>query len=166
MMISEAPPAEPEEGFGAGPDSFFMRTTRQAFADAGVPVASLAEILHLGVQITTAIKCAKTGYGIKPGTVRNCSSLLERELALFPELKAILCMGDQAIRAVNEIARRQTGSRFIPSGSTYKIRGPEFRLGDLRVFPSYLQTGKSFLIEKSKRRMIAEDIAAALSLAG
>jgi len=32
------------------------------------------------------------------------------------------------------------------------------------VFPSYLQAGPSFFIEKSKRRMIAEDIAAALSL--
>jgi hypothetical protein len=34
------------------------------------------------------------------------------------------------------------------------------------AFPSYLQAGPSFFIEKSKRRMIAEDIAAALSLVG
>jgi hypothetical protein len=33
------------------------------------------------------------------------------------------------------------------------------------VFPSYLQAGPSFYIEKTKRRMIAEDIAAALTLA-
>jgi hypothetical protein len=32
------------------------------------------------------------------------------------------------------------------------------------VFPSYLQAGPSFFIEKSKRRMIAEDIANALRL--
>jgi len=30
--------------------------------------------------------------------------------------------------------------------------------------PSYLQAGPSFFIEKSKRRMIAEDVAHALSL--
>ena len=33
-----------------------------------------------------------------------------------------------------------------------------------RAFPSYLQAGPSFFIEKSKRKMIAEDIASALSL--
>jgi hypothetical protein len=32
------------------------------------------------------------------------------------------------------------------------------------VFPSYLQAGKAFYIEKSKRRMIAEDIRAAMQL--
>jgi hypothetical protein len=32
------------------------------------------------------------------------------------------------------------------------------------VFPSYLQAGPSFFIEQSKRRMIAEDIANALTL--
>jgi len=30
------------------------------------------------------------------------------------------------------------------------------------VFPSYTPTGKNYLIEKSKRKMIAEDIKAAL----
>lgn len=33
-----------------------------------------------------------------------------------------------------------------------------------RAFPSYLQAGPSFFIEKSKRKRIAEDIASALSL--
>jgi hypothetical protein len=28
----------------------------------------------------------------------------------------------------------------------------------MRVFPSYLQTGKNFLIEKAKQRMVADDI--------
>jgi len=32
------------------------------------------------------------------------------------------------------------------------------------AFPSYLQAGPSFFIEKSKRRMIAEDLKAALRL--
>ncbi|GEM_PF-6307458 len=34
-----------------------------------------------------------------------------------------------------------------------------------RVFPSCLQAGPAFFIEKSKRAMIAEDIAAALTVA-
>jgi hypothetical protein len=34
------------------------------------------------------------------------------------------------------------------------------------VYPSYLQAGPSFFIEKSKRKMIAEDIRNALGLLG
>jgi len=134
----------------------------QAFKDAGLDVSSAKDIMGLGVYITTAIKCGKTGYSISPGTIRTCSSLLETEIGLFPSARAILLMGDTAIEAVNSIAKRNLGERIIPRGSTYKIRCREYFLKHLRVFPSYLQTGKSFLIEKSKRRMIAEDIAAAL----
>ena len=54
--------------------------------------------------------------------------------------------------------------RVCVYGSTYKIRGGEYFFRGKRAFPSYLQAGPSFFIEKSKRKMIAEDIAAALSL--
>lgn len=65
---------------------------------------------------------------------------------------------------------QRTGEpRVIPAGATYKIRGQAaerpFLFREARAFPSYLQAGPSFFIEKSKRRMIAEDIAAALRLA-
>jgi len=73
-------------------------------------------------------------------------------------------MGDVAIKAMNYIARRDIGKAVIPGGSTYKIRKNQFFYGATRVFPSYLQTGKNYLIEKSKRRMIAEDIKAAFEL--
>jgi hypothetical protein len=53
----------------------------------------------------------------------------------------------------------------IPAGSTYKLRSQEYSWRGKRVFPSYLQAGPSFFIEKSKRRMIAEDIAAAMEFA-
>lgn len=48
----------------------------------------------------------------------------------------------------------------------YKIRDQEYSFRGARAFPSYLQAGPSFFIEKSKRRMIAEDITAALKIAG
>ena len=72
-------------------------------------------------------------------------------------------MGDVAIKAFNYIAKRTSGKKAIPNGSTYKIRKAEFFYKDKRVFPSYLQTGKNYLIEKSKRTMIAEDIKNALA---
>jgi uracil-DNA glycosylase len=162
IMISEAPPKDLNDYFYAQNNSFYMQTTAQAFRDAGLTVSSMKDMLNLGIYVTTAIKCGKTGYSISSKTVENCSSILEKEIGLFPNVKAILLMGDTAIKAMNYIAKRNIGKRIIPSGSTYKIRKNTYFYKQVRVFPSYLQTGKSYLIEKSKRKMIAEDIKAAL----
>jgi uracil-DNA glycosylase len=89
---------------------------------------------------------------------------LEKEINLFLNIKVFLLMGDVAIKSLNYIAKRQIGKKVIPTGSTYKIRHQEFNFKEKRVFPSYLQTGKNYLIEKSKRRMIAEDINRAIEL--
>ena len=114
--------------------------------------------------MTTAVKCGKTRYGIKAGTIKECSLILEREISLFPDARAFLLMGDVAIKGVNYIARRIGDQRVIPDGSTYKLRGGIFFFQGRRALPSYLQAGPSFFIEKSKRKMIAEDIAVALEL--
>ena len=106
VMISEAAPPNPADYYYAGGDSLFAKTTVQAFLDAGAKVSSVNDILGLGVYLTTAVKCGKTGYGIETGTVKECSHLLEKELALFPNIKAPMLMGDVAIRAINEITRR------------------------------------------------------------
>jgi uracil-DNA glycosylase len=116
------------------------------------------------VYLTTAIKCGKIGYAIQSSTIEECSHLLESELTLFPNLKAYLLMGDVAIKALNSIARRNGEKRVIPAGATYKLRNQEYFFRSKRVFPSYLQAGPSFFIEKSKRKMIAEDIGAALRI--
>jgi uracil-DNA glycosylase len=164
VLISEAPPADPADYYYAAGEPLFQQTTVQAFNDAGANVSSIRDVLNLGVYLTTAVKCGKTGYGIKVGTIKECSLILEQELALFPSVKAFMLMGDVAIKAVNYIAKRAGEDRVIPAGSTYKIRGQAYFFRDKRVFPSYLQAGPSFFIEKSKRKMIAEDIATALSL--
>jgi hypothetical protein len=44
------------------------------------------------------------------------------------------------------------------------LRGKEYFFRGARAFPSYLQAGPSFFIEKTKRAMIAEDIRAVLRL--
>jgi uracil-DNA glycosylase len=165
ILVSEAPPADPADGYEAPGEPLFARTTVEAFRDAGFEVATIAAVRALGVHLTTAVKCAKTAYAIEPATIRTCSVLLERELALFPCAVAILLMGDVAVRVLNEIARRNREPRPVPPGATYRIRGGDFRFRGARVFPSYLQAGPAFYIEKSKRRMIAEDIAAAMRYA-
>jgi hypothetical protein len=164
VLISEAAPPDPADYYYAVGDPLFQQTTVQAFQDAGADVASIQDILDMGVYMTTAVKCGKVGYTIKAAPIKECSLLLERELALFPNVQAFLLMGDVAIKAVNYIARRAGEPRVIPAGSTYKIRGETYTWRGQRAFPSYTQAGPSFFIEKSKRTMIAADIAAALAL--
>jgi uracil-DNA glycosylase len=164
VLISEASPLNPGDYYYAPGEALFQQTTVQAFNDAGAQVTSIQDILKLGIYLTTAVKCGKTGYAIKSETIATCSHLLEAELALFPNVKVILLMGDVAIKALNNIARRAGQTRVIPAGSTYKIRASEYYYQGKRVFPSYLQAGPSFFIEKSKRRMIAEDLSNALRL--
>jgi uracil-DNA glycosylase len=164
LLISEAAAARPEDNYYAGSEALFERTTLLAFQDAGAPVETFLDVLGLGVYLTTAVKCSKTGYGIQTSTIENCSHLLEAELALFPNVEVYLLMGDAAIKAFNRTAKRQGEGRIIPAGSTYKIRGESYFYRGKRVLPSYVQAGPSFFIEKSKRQMIAEDIAQALAL--
>lgn len=164
LLISEAAPQNPADGYYAGPGALFAQTTLLAFQDAGAQVNSIQDILDLGVHLTTAIKCGKTGYGIAAATIEHCSHLLEKEIALFPNVKVYLLMGDVTIKAVNSIAKRNKEPRVIPAGSTYKIRGGEFAFRGARALPSYVQAGPAFFVEKVKRKMIAEDIARALTL--
>ena len=164
VMISETAPENPADYYYAKGNPLFEKTTVLAFNDAGAEVSSIKDICNLGVYLTTAVKCAKTGYGIKANTIKECSLILEKELDLFPNVKAFMLMGDVAIKAVNYIAKRAGEGRVIPAGSTYKIRGQAYFFHGARAFPSYLQAGPSFFIEKSKRRMISEDIATALDL--
>jgi uracil-DNA glycosylase len=164
VMISEAAPAERKDYYYAGEDSAFGRTTLEAFKEAGAEVSTFKDLMAMGVYLTSAVKCGKIGYGIKAGTIKECSRILEKEIALFPNIRVIMLMGDVAIKSINYIAKRVGEARVIPSGSTYKIRGQEYYFRDIRAFPSYLQVGPSFGIEKSKVRMIAEDIETALAI--
>jgi hypothetical protein len=165
ILISEAVPNNPHDDYYAGNQPSFEITTLQSFNQAGVKASTLRELLSMGVYFTTAVKCSKTGYGIRAATIKECSQLLEKELSQFPNVQAYLLMGDVAIKGINHIAKRETASRAIPAGSTYKIRGGEYYFRGKRAFPSYLQVGPSFGIEKSKQRMIVEDIAAAAKIA-
>ena len=164
VMISEAAPQNPLDYYYAGSEALFEQNTLEAFRLAGKDFSRFQDLLDLGIYFTTAIKCGKTGYGLKAATVKECSLILEKELDLFPNIEVFMLMGDVAIKAVNYIEKRADAGRAIPAGSTYKIRGGEYFFRGKRALPSYLQVGPSFGIEKSKQRMIAEDITAAITL--
>jgi uracil-DNA glycosylase len=165
LMITEAPPNDIKDYFYAPGSPFYLQTVLQAFRDAGAAVSSMADILDLGVYITTAIKCGKTSYAVSPDTMQNCAALLEGEMAVFPNVRVFMLMGDVAIKMANGIWKKRAGGRVIPAGSTYKVRGQPYHFDGKRVLPSYTPAGQNFLIEKSKRRMVAEDIREALRLA-
>lgn len=164
LMISESAPQDSRDYYYAGGEALYEKTTLQAFRDAGVEIDAFDQLAGKGIYLTSAVKCAKTGYGIKAGTINECSMILEKEIGLFPNIQVIMLMGDTAIKAINYIAKRAGEDRVIPAGSTYKIRSAEYYFRHIRLFPSYLQVGPSFGIEKSKRFMIAEDIKAAMSI--
>lgn len=159
IMISEVPSRDPEDGFySKSIDSDYMQTTRSLFADAGILVKNIDDILCKGIYITTAVKSPKTGYKVDTAIVKAHLPLLEAELMLFSNLKVIMLMGDVAKKSVNMIVKSKTKKNVIPSESTYKIRDNEYYWDSIRVFPSYIMTGGNILIEKSKFNMIAEDI--------
>jgi uracil-DNA glycosylase len=158
IMISEAPPADFSDYYYQKKSGSFFLTTRMAFEDAGYKVASYNDLTELGIYLTTAIKCRKKEYLVSLETIRTCANILEKEISQFPNIRVIMCMGDFAIKSINFIFKRKYGTMPIPRGSTYKIRKETHHINDIRFFPSYTQTGDSFNLEKSKRRMIAEDI--------
>lgn len=166
VVVAEAPPAESADGLFVPGLPFHLETTLDAFRAAGLEAGSRRDLERRGIYLTTAVKCAKVGYGVGRPTVEACSHLLEREIDLFPAARVIMLMGDVAIGAFNAIARRRTGKRLIPSGPTWKARAGQYSFEGKRVFASYLPTGRSYLIERSKREMIAADLRAGLALIG
>ena len=163
IMICEAPPADRNDDFYAGPESLYARTTVKAFNYAGVQVASIQDLLDYGIYFTTAIKCSKAGERVRKKTVERCSSLLEQELALFPGVKAYLLMGDAALTAFRAILGRAGEGQVIPSQAIFHLRGQEMIFQGKRIQPTYLQTMPSFFTEKVKQAAVADDINRALA---
>ncbi|MDJ0497534.1 MAG: uracil-DNA glycosylase family protein [Acidimicrobiia bacterium] len=164
IMISAAPPADVSEA-KTYDDPIVRAETITAFRLAGYDVYTIEDIRRLGVYVTTAVKCPKAGYGLRPDTIANCARYLEAELDMFPNVRSILLMGNTAIKAINEIAVRRTGEPAIPTGSAYTVKGHEYRLGDISLFPSYPTSGKNLSVELDRQDVIAVDIRNAIEVA-
>ena len=164
VMISAAPPADTADP-ASYDDPIVRADTIDAFRMAGYEVYSIEDIRRLGVYVTTAVKCPKSGYGLRPETIAHCSRLLENELEMFPNVKSILLMGNSAIKAINEIAKRRFGEPAIPTGSAYEVKGHEYRLGEISLFPSYPASGTNLSVEGDRGDVIAVDIRNAISVA-
>ena len=159
IMINEVVPSCPEEDFYGKPDSAYMSTTIQLFRKAGIEVNSALDILNKGIYITNAVKMPKTEYAVSKENIEENLPYLERELALFPNVRVIMLMGDVAKKAFNMISKKATGKNAVPSISTYKLRNTEILYNGIRILASDIMTGQNILIEKSKFEMASEDIA-------
>jgi uracil-DNA glycosylase len=164
MMINEVVPRNPDDWFySEAPDPENRRTALGLFEGADISVKNMRDILDLGIYITAALKTPKDGYTADPATLTAQLPLLEAELALFPNLKLIMLMGDVAAKAVNTLAKEKMGTKknVCPTGSAGRRRhwnNEEFYWDGLRLFPSYIMTGKNLLIEPFKRDPIISDI--------
>lgn len=159
VMINEVVPEQPEDDFyGSAPAPLYLSTALPLFRRAGLPAASIRDVTNAGIYVTNAVKRPKRETTIPQEMIQESLPVLERELSLFPNLRAVMLMGDVAKKAFNLIARKKTGKNAVPSGSTYKLRSTPFHSMGFRIFPSYIMTGRNLLIEKSKMAMAAEDI--------
>ena len=164
IMINEVVPSDPLQDFYGTPDADYLKTTIPLLQGAGTDVASIQDILKIGIYITNAVKTPKTEYTIDKNSIENSLPYLEAELSLFPNIKVIMLMGDVAKKAFNMITKKATKKNAIPAVSTYKLRSSEIYYKGIRVMPSYIMTGGNILIEKSKVTMATEDIAAMLKI--
>ena len=158
IMINEVVPSCPEDDFYGKPDSAYMSTTIPMFRKAGIEIGSVQDILNNGIYITNAVKAPKTEYAVSKESIEDSLPYLEKELALFPNAKVIMLMGDVAKKAFNMICKKATKKNAVPSISTYKLRNTEIFYNGIRIMPSYIMTGQNILIEKSKFEMASKDI--------
>lgn len=164
ILINEVVPSDPSNDFYGQPDADYLKTTIPLFQRAGVPVSTIQDILQMGIYVTNAVKTPKSEYTIEKSSIEKSLPYLENEIALFPNVKVIMLMGDVARKAFNMIAKKATKRNVMPAVPTYKLRKSEIHYGNIRVMPSYIMTGGNLLIEKSKVEMTAEDIAVMMSI--
>lgn len=151
MMIDEAPPKNPDDGFySLTPKAHFVRTTLGLFKLAGTSFKSIQELINMGIYITTTLKLPrdKSKEAKKPLTafeIKEHIPILEKEIALFPYLKVIMLMGGTSIKAMNYIVKAQTGKSLIPTEPVYKIRDKIYEWEGKRVFPSSMMGNKNIL---------------------
>lgn len=158
ILINEVVPSNPKDDFYGSQEAQYLASTVALFQKAGIDVNTAKDILELGIYITNAVKTPKSGYSIEKNMIEESLPYLNKELSLFPNIKVIMLMGDVSKKAINMIAKKETGKNAIPSISTYKLRNSEIFYKGIRLMPSYIMTGKNILIEKSKFQMAFEDL--------
>ena len=94
-----------------------MSTTIPMFRKTGIEIGSVQDILNNGIYITNAVKTPKTEYAVSKESIEDSLPYLEKELALFPNAKVIMLMGDVAKKAFRgrliTYVKSQAGEAFV-----------------------------------------------------
>ena len=100
------------EDFYGKPDSAYMSTTIPMFRKAGIEIGSVQDILNNGIYITNAVKTPKSEYAVSKESIEDSLPYLEKELALFPNVKVIMLMGMWQKKAFNMICKKATKKKM------------------------------------------------------
>jgi uracil-DNA glycosylase family 4 len=106
-----------------------------------------------GAYLTAAVKCAPPGNKPETREIVNCSRFLGKELEIFREAVAVLCLGQTAYRStLNVLMAQYQSARRIP-----RFRhGLELSFGSNvpRVFASYHPSPRNTQTGKLTERML------------
>lgn len=160
LMVTDAYPEDDRSHYvHSDPCTVAWQNTQRIFAEAGVGVSSFQGLLDRGVLMEPCLEFVKPAR-ISPWHIRSGAVRIAEWIGGLPNLRAVALMGDVAIRCFNEMARPRlaSGRRLIPADYTYRVRGDQYLLGPLQIFPTYLHTCESFNGERAKQRALAADM--------
>lgn len=164
LILNETVADMPQHDFYGDPASPYATSALGLLQRAGATAQSSAALLAGGIYLTSVMKLPKTAALTEKAALERDLPLLAQELALFPALRVVLLGGDVARRAVNLLAKRQTGKNVLPGVATYRLRHETIEWRGIRLLPAYIMTGKNLEIEKSKAEMNVQELSKLLQL--
>jgi len=86
-------------------DFLFAALHRAGFASQPTSVSADDGLALRGAYLTASVRCAPPANRPLPEEIQGCAPFLQREFALLPEVRLIVCLGGLAFRAAFDLAR-------------------------------------------------------------
>jgi uracil-DNA glycosylase len=119
---------------GDGSGRFLVRALyATGFANAPVSESREDGLVYRDCYLTAAVKCAPPGDRPTREEFANCSSYLDDEIGLLPNLQAVVALGGLSFRAFLDHLGR-SGER--PGGLKFR-HGAVYRVGGIRLYACY-----------------------------
>jgi uracil-DNA glycosylase len=153
---------------GDGSGDFLYPVLHQAgFASQPLSASRADGMILSGCWISSVVRCAPPGN--KPGVdeLANCAAHLDREIALLPDLRVIVCLGrisfDAYLRHLRRRENQQSSVRFpFSHGAEYALPGGRHLLISFHPSLQNTNTGKltrPMFLDIFKRARILADFA-------
>lgn len=124
----------PFTGDGAGP-FLYGALHRAGLASKAVSLARDDGLKLKGARIANAVRCVPPGNKPTPQETTRCSGFLDRELALLPRLRVIVCLGAISWRAAQDALQRRAPDRRVRRARFG--HGALDRIADVQLVGSY-----------------------------